>query len=711
MFLRAAQIVGLGSLDCCPESLLLKFPRPAARRRQGRDEQERLNMVAHAAASSAIDPFTFEIVKHRLKAITEEQGITLKAVSGSPIVTEACDFNTGIYLTDGSIVTIGMQVIMQAGSMAHVIRSVITDCEEDPGIEPDDMFILNDPAKGALHPPDVSIVAPVFVGERRIAWVGACAHVLDVGGMEFGSWCPTATERIQEAMILPPLKLVERGRVRSDVWRMILGMTRLPQLVGLDLKAMIAANNVARSRLLETVDQYGVDTVVGVMEALIDYSESRLRERLRELPDGVFTAVDYMDHDGHANRLYTCHLELRKQGDHLRFDFSGSSPQSVGFINATESGLTGGMCAALFTMLAFDIPWTEGLFRPVEIVALEGSICKARSPAPVGMATVATAFAVMNVSVAALSRLLSCHPKYRKHVRAVSRGGVPVLNLAGRTPEGEGFGTLLLDVLAGGGGAMTGKDGLNAGASYPIPVPNIANVETTESIAPVLYLYRKLIADSGGAGAYRGGLAAGLALTPHKAPQVLANLVSHGVEAPNAQGLFGGHPGSCVVNTLVQKSNVRERYARGDCPSDIADLSGARRPLGAKPGRFALNTDDVFAYTWQGGGGIGDPLLRRAESVASDVREGFVSPAAAREVYGVAVDGHRGAVIEDETARLRTALRGRRGHATSARPAAVDAPTSDADTLWCGALMLLERNGGTVLACPCSHAFCPPQEN
>ncbi|MBI3089830.1 MAG: hydantoinase B/oxoprolinase family protein [Candidatus Tectomicrobia bacterium] len=671
-------------------------------------------MTQHHGAPEPVDPFTFEIVKHRLHAITEEQGITLKAVSGSPIVTEACDFNTGIYLRDGSIVCIGMQVIMQAGSMALVIRNVIKDCTENPGIEAGDMFILNDPAKGALHPPDVSIVAPVFVEDRCIAWVGTCAHVLDVGGMEFGSWCPTATERVQEAMLIPPLKLVERGRLRNDIWRMILGMTRLPQLVGLDLKAMIAANNVARRRLLEAVAQFGEATVLKVMEGLIAYSESRLRARLRELPDGVFTAVDYQDHDGHANRLYRCHLELRKHDDRLAFDFSGSSPQSSGFINATESCLIGGVCAALFTMLAFDIPWTEGLLRPVEIVAPEGTICKARTPAPVGMATVATGFSVMNASVAAVSRLLSCHPQYRRHARAVSRGAAPVLNLAGVTPEGERFGTLLLDILAGGGGAMLGRDGLNAGASYPIPTPNIANVETNESIAPILYLYRKFIPDTGGAGLYRGGLAAGMALTPHKVPEVMANLVTHGVEVPNAQGLFGGHPGSCVVNTLVEGSDLSEFLARRTWPADVAELGGQHRNLGAKPGRFRLRSGEVFAYTWQGGGGIGDPLLRPAQAVARDVRLGYVGRAAARDLYGVVLSPEHGAALEEETKLLRQALsreRGAVGRApTSGGGLAEGKGRGDPESA-CGLLLLLRHDGNSYLACPCAHRFCPPQEN
>src|ERR1700733_11313175 len=135
-----------------------------------------------------IDPITFEVIRHKLEAITEEQAITLKNVSGSPVVTEATDFNVGVYLADGSIVNMGPQVIFHAGTMSTVIYSIIENFSENPGINEGDMFILNDPYRGAIHQPDVSIVMPIFHRGRRIAWTGSCAPELDTGGKALGGW-------------------------------------------------------------------------------------------------------------------------------------------------------------------------------------------------------------------------------------------------------------------------------------------------------------------------------------------------------------------------------------------------------------------------------------------------------------------------------------------------------------------------------------------
>src|SRR5690606_15092628 len=260
---------------------------------------------------STIDPITFEVVRNKLQAITEEQALTLKAVSGSPVVTEASDFNNGLYLRDGSIVTVGPQVIVHTGTMSTVIKSIIADFKPED-IREGDMFILNDPYKGAIHQPDVSIVAPIFHENRHVAWAGSCSHQLDMGGMRFGSWGIGATEIQQEAVLIPGVRIVERGVLRDDLWRMIMGMTRLPNLLGLDLKAMIAANNVAARRLKELLTRYGAETVEQVMHDEIDFSERRLRERLKTIPDGVYRARDYLEHDGHTNTLYEVVLSITK---------------------------------------------------------------------------------------------------------------------------------------------------------------------------------------------------------------------------------------------------------------------------------------------------------------------------------------------------------------------------------------------------------------
>ncbi len=602
------------------------------------------------------DPVTFEVIRNKLQAIVDEQAIALKAVSGSPVVTDATDFNTGLYLPDGSIVAMGRQVLFHSGTMSSIVRSIQTERGEGGNIREGDMFILNDPYRGAVHQPDVSIVAPVFFDGRHVAWGGACAHQLDIGGMNFSSWCYHATEVQQEGMLLPGLRIVQEGEILDDVWDTIMGMSRLPLLLGLDLKAMIAANNVAIRRLGELMGRYGGDVVEGVMRDELDVSEQSMRERLRTLPDGVFRATDFLDHDGHENRLYEFRLAVHKHGDELTFDLTGSSAQAPGFINCTRSGLRGALFAALLPILAPDIRWNEGLMRPVTIVAPEGLVCNASWPAPVSGGTVSAMWVSMNVATAAVARLAACGPGTLSEAAAVTKGSMPIFTLAGLDRDGGPFGTLFLDSMAGGGGAYDDHDGLTASGDYCIPRPSIANVETLEAGGPLLYLYRRVVPDTAGAGRQRGGATVAVALTPHETDSLHAMLISHGFEVPNSVGLFGGLEGSCNSASLATGS--------GESPvgqiTGPADLDSATE-LGAKPGAFLLERGDVFAYSFQGGGGFGDPLERSPALVATDVRDGLLTRDEAGFRYAVLLAGEE--ADETATAAARAAARTRRlGH-------------------------------------------------
>lgn len=613
--------------------------------------------TATQAQDRAIDPITFEVVRHKLQAMTEEQAITLKAVSGSPVVTDATDFNNGIYLTDGSIVTMGPQVLFHTGTMSAVIRNITADFGASPGINEGDMYILNDPYKGAVHQPDVAIVAPIFHEGRHVAWAGSCAHQLDVGGMNFGSWSFKATEIQQEAMLLPGIKLVDAGELREDLWQMIMGMSRLPMVLGLDLKAMIAANNVAARRMVEVMDRYGAACVEAVMHAEIDASEQQLRARLRELPDGVFRAVDFLEHDGHTNALYEVRVAVHKQGDELTFDLEGSSPQAPGFINCTHAGLVGALFTALLPILAPDIRWNAGLLRPVTVKAPEGTICNATRPAPVSSGTVSAVWVVTNAAVMALSRLASCDERTAGEAAGVTKGSMTVLTMSGADRDGSPFGTFMLDSTAGGGGAYADHDGLDASGDYCVPRPSIANVETNEAAGPYLYLYRRLLADTGGAGRRRGGATVGLALTPHDVPRLDAMLIGHGVEVPNSAGLLGGMEGSTNRNRLRSYDGASP-VGRVTGPETL-DVDGATvHDMGPKPGFFALTAGDVFAYSFQGGGGYGDPIERSPADVQDDVAAGLVSAAAAERLYGVVL-GVAG-VDDAATGARRDAMRTRR---------------------------------------------------
>jgi N-methylhydantoinase B len=261
-------------------------------------------------------------------------------------------------------------------------------------------------------------------------------------------------------MLLPGIKLVEGGKLRRDLWSMIMGMTRMPTTVGLDLKAMIAANNVALKRLTGLFDRYGLQTVLAVMEHEIRDTELALRQTLRELPDGVFRAVDFIDHDGHENKIYDFRVTVRKTGDSLEFDFTGTSPQAPGFINCTKAGLIAGVYTAMLPTLAPRSRWNEGLLRAVTITAPEGIVANATWPAPVSGASVSGAWVVCNVAFQALSRLVSTAPSTARHGAAVTKGSMSVMVLSGTDRDGLPYGNFLMDSMAGGGGAYHDHDGL-----------------------------------------------------------------------------------------------------------------------------------------------------------------------------------------------------------------------------------------------------------
>ncbi|MDQ2895311.1 MAG: hydantoinase B/oxoprolinase family protein, partial [Actinomycetota bacterium] len=354
----------------------------------------------------SLDPVTFEIVSHKLESINEEQAIALKDVSVSPIVTAASDFNNALYTADGRIASMGRQVVFHSGAMPVILRHVM---EAFPGeeIADGDMFVVNDPFYGAVHHPDVSLVAPLFHGEELIAWAGVAAHQVDMGGMSVGSISARAREKYQEGLMMPPMKLIEAGRLRRDVWRLILNMTRQPQMVGLDLRGFIASNAVARDRLAELIGRYGPDVVKTVMEELIRYSERRVRQRLRELPDGVFHTRGFLDHDGFENRVYRTDIRLEKDGDVLRFDMRDSSAQAGSYINCTEGALVGSIFGGTAPTLAAGIPWNHGILNALEVIAPPGLIVNAQRPAATGAATIGQGWTIMSVASHAVSKLLA----------------------------------------------------------------------------------------------------------------------------------------------------------------------------------------------------------------------------------------------------------------------------------------------------------------
>lgn len=652
-----------------------------------------------------MNPVTYEVIRHKLMAITEEQRIAFQSVSGSPVVTEASDYYTGLFLADGTIVTMGYKVATQGGPMTLAIAALLELFPRDR-IAPGDVFLANDPYRAALHQNDIQVLAPIFYRDELVAWAGFGAHEVDVGGMDFASWCPKARDVFQEGIRIPGVKIVEGGAVREDVWRFVLGLTRLPHLLDLDLRGMVAAGHVSQRRFTELLDRYGPPVVRAAMDRIVETSERRLRERLRALPDGRFRAADYLEHDGHEDRLYRIAVTLTKQGETLDIDLTESAGQAPGFVNCTRAGVRGGVVGALFPSLAYDIPWNDGLLRPVTIRTRPGTICDAQFPAPVGAATVEAVWVVKNVVQAALARLKACAPGFAAEVQAVSAGTMPTVNMGGTDQYGQRYGIHLLDPLLSGFGAYTDCDGYDVGGSYSTPVPNVANVESNELLSPMLYLRRRLEPDTAGAGARRGGAAAGMAFTAHGVAATEALIMTHGLEVPNSAGLFGGYPGSCVRQRLMRNSDLAARHRDGRAPTGVAELAGDLEELGPKPGLLELRPGDVFETTWQGGGGLGDPLDRDPRSVAGDVAAGFCTRGAAERLYGVTGLAGGGA-DEEGTRRLRE--RARRARIAAAEPPrAPHAGAMDRLTHRLGGRLFFgSRGDATWFACACGQPLAP----
>jgi N-methylhydantoinase B len=593
----------------------------------------------------ALDPVTFEILRHKLEAINEEQAIALKEVSVSPIVTAASDFNNALYTADGRIASMGPQVVFHSGAMPIVLRHVMEAFGPEE-IGEGDMFVVNDPYYGAVHHPDVSLVAPIHHDGALIAWAGVAAHQVDMGGMSVGSISARAREKQQEGLMMPPIKLIEAGVLRRDVWRLILNMTRQPQMVGLDLRGFIASNSVARERLLELIERYSAETIITAMEELIRYSERRMRERLRSLPDGVFHTRGFLDHDGIENRVYPVDVRLEKRDDVLRVDMRGSAPQAETYINCTEGALIGAIFGGTAPILGAGIPWNHGILGALEVIAPKGLIVNARRPAATGAATVGQGWTIMSVTSHAVSKLLAFSDALRHHSCATTHGTFAALFSGDRNQHGEPYGTQLIDPQIGGGGASAVADGIDQSGALVAPKPHIANVETNELHGPMLFLFRSFFPDTAGDGAWRGGRAAGTAWTPHGVARLRNSLTAHGVEVPVSFGQFGGWPGVCNRQLLARGTRVHELLARGElalhpdvlAPLDLDALGGEVEQLEAKVPEFELVPGDVVLYTWQGGGGYGDPLDRDEQRVADDVALGIISEDKARATYGVPGD-------------------------------------------------------------------------
>lgn len=609
--------------------------------------------------AQAIDPISFEVISHRLWGITQEAGLVLGLVSGSPVSQESHDCSTSLMAADGDGVIMGPGH-GHAVPHSRLVKYILREYADNPGIEPDDMFICNDPYISTHHQNCVDVVAPVFHQGMLVAWAGAGIHEIDVGGPKPGQVALGAQSIYEEAPPMTPLKLVERGRVRKDIEREYLQRSRTADLNALDLRAKLAANQTMKQRIGQVIERYGVETVLGTIRAIVTHTEQRIRDRLAEFPDGTWSCTTFLDYpDCGATTLFACRLVMRKRGGGLAMDFSDSSPQAPGVINCTRPALESTLTTVLFPFLCFDLTWSPAaLFNVVNVISRPGTFVDASWPAGVCKASSAAMVSARIAAHTCLAKMFATTEAYRDRANGSSKALTAVQELRGVDQRGEPFGVPLIDVsLSGGWGAWPQRDGLDAGGNYGSPYSWIANIETYESRYPILYLHRRLNPDSGGKGKQRGGTGISVLYACHDVDGIPTSIThSLGHDVPTAIGLSGGYPGSTNSCTVLRSSNLRTRFSQGQLPVDVHELSGEPEPIPALHST-SLHRDDVYWCINPGGGGYGDPLERDPVVVQQDVRTRLVSPDAATRHYAVVLWEDGRSVDLDATDALRRRMR------------------------------------------------------
>jgi N-methylhydantoinase B len=623
----------------------------------------------HSETAEHIDPITYEVIRHRLWNLNREQATTLTRLSGSPSAIYGHDFNPVVFTEEGEWVFFGPFIQYLSAGADNGIRWTMEHRGTNPGINDGDIFMSSDPWIGVQHAQDVLFQCPVFVDGRIFCWVSNTLHQYDVGGSTPAGFCPDATDAYTEPAAWPPLRVVENFQIRQDIEDLHVRRSRVGHLVSLDLRATIAGLWTARAGVLELVEKYGAAIVKAAMRKVIDDAEAAFLARMERLPDGIWEERSYFESATMGDRAaYPVHLQLEKRGTELYWRNEGTHPQ-VGALNMPPNAFRGGIMAAVASTLLYDQLYAVGgALRHIHFEPTPGTITAADYPAATSCGPPLAIVRTTCMAGTCLGKMVISDDELSRESNAPGGpGSFPMAILAGLSRDDSPYMNFMLEPLTGSIGAFSWRDGVSTGGQLWNPLGAVPNVEHEEQLHPYLYLYRKELADTGGVGRYRGGNGGIAALKFHKTRATTLATIATGRAAPAVGGMFGGYPGATNTMSLYRDTDVNEILGSGRVPEWASEL-GDYEPPPNKGKDIPVDCDCVLEYSWSGGGGYGDPLLRDPEAVAADVQAGEVTEKAARDYFAVGLTAD-GAVDPEATAMLRAAAReARRAEATGPEP-------------------------------------------
>jgi N-methylhydantoinase B len=487
-----------------------------------------------------VDAISLEVFRNLFASVAEEMGVTLQRASFSPNIRERLDFSCAIFDAEARMVAQAAHIPVHLGSMPASVEYALREFDD---LVPGDVVILNDPYHGGTHLPDITMVTPVFVGGEVAFFAASRAHHADVGGMSPGS-LPLSTELYQEGIIIPPVKLFDAGQLNAGLLALITANSRAPEERRGDLEAQIAAQRVGERRLLALVEKHGLPLVSEHAAALMDYSRRMTEAAIQAIPDGEYTFEDALEGDGQAAFRIPIRATITVQGSRMTVDFSGTSPQVAGNVNAVEAIARSATwyCARLLS--PEDVPVNHGCFTPVEVVTPPGSLLNPRFPAAVAVGNTETGQRVVDAVLGALAQALP------GQIPAASQGSMNNVTIGGNH-NGRAF--VYYETIGGGHGAGRLGDGLSGRHSHMTNTRNTP-VEALEPAFPFRVTEYALRDGSGGAGDYQGG--DGL-VREYEFLAPAAVTVNSERRAAAPYGLGGGEGGQCGVNQILYKSGKK----------------------------------------------------------------------------------------------------------------------------------------------------------
>ena len=553
-----------------------------------------------------IDPILTSVYARTFRSITDEMSTSMQRATRSPILCEAKDYVTGLYDAEGCMLEQTENLPILAFSLAPVCKYIHNYFEGD--IHPGDVIFHNDVFSMGNQNNDVAVYKPIFFQDELVAWTAVKGHQADIGGAVAGGYNPNAVEVWQEALRIPPVKVYDRGKLRKDVWDLIFANIRF-DIVQHDMKAEIGACHVGERRMLALLEKYGRASFETHKQALFEATRRMMESEIAAIPNGVYHGEGRVYYDGrHEGTVFTIRVDITVEDKRIKFDYSRTDAQTNGFVNGTFTSSASATILTLLQMINPDIPHNEGLIAPVEIVIPQGTILNAAYPK-------ATTFGnhLCPPNAEAIQRALA--PVMPDRVTAGWNNLLCSLTTGLDAQKNERYVDIGFMGLKGGSGALRGTDGYDHIGMIDASGGVLdQDYEMFEQQTPHRLIRHELLCDSAGPGQWRGGL--GVETIFEIGSQDTQVVTFGDGDFEPAFGLFGGGRGSLNF--------IRLTYPDGKVITPRNKDLIAHVPRGT-----------VYHQQAGGGGGYGDPKKRERARLREEVRDGLISPAAARSAYGL----------------------------------------------------------------------------